>query len=63
MDDLPGRSRSEGDAGPDGDGEATGGPRRRLAVIGGILLATIVIAVVVLIVFLHLTGTLGPGIH
>jgi hypothetical protein len=31
--------------------------------IGVILVIVLAIALVVLIVFLHLTGTLGPGVH
>jgi hypothetical protein len=37
--------------------------RRRPSLLGGILVIAIAIAFVVLIVILHLTGTLGPGAH
>ena len=63
MGDPPRRSEPEEDAGAEADLGATGGTRRRLSMLGGILVIAIAIALVVLIVFLHLTGTLGPGGH
>ena len=63
MGDPPRRSEPEEDADAEADRGETGGTRRRLSMLGGILVIAIAIALVVLIVFLHLTGTLGPGGH
>jgi len=63
MGDPPRRSEPEEDAGVETDREATGGARRRLPMLGGILVIAIAIALVALMVLLHLTGTLGPGVH
>jgi hypothetical protein len=63
MDDPPRHSEPEEDAGVEASRGATGGTRRWLSMLGGILVITIAMALVVLIVLLHLTGTLGPGAH
>jgi len=51
------------DAGVGADRGAAGGTRRRVSMLGGILVIAIAIALVVLMVLLHFTGTLGPGVH
>jgi hypothetical protein len=40
-----------------------GDPPRRLSKLGGMLAIVIAIAFVVLVVVLHLTGAIGPGVH
>jgi hypothetical protein len=59
MADRPSSPENEGDAHrvPDG-GAATNRPRWGL-----VLVVIVAIALVGLMVFLHLTGTLGPGLH
>jgi hypothetical protein len=55
MDD-PGRS-------PKTDGDAAGGTDKRRPRWGLVVAIVIVAAVLGLMVYLHLTGTLGPGVH
>ena len=59
MADRPGSPETEGDAHrvPD-DGAATSRPRWVL-----VLVVIVAIALVGLMVFLHLSGTFGPGLH
>ena len=52
---LPGTGKN-GDQGPEG---SPGGTPRWMVVLG----ITIAIALLALIVFLHLTGAIGPGAH
>jgi hypothetical protein len=54
------RSPETGDDARRGPGRAAPGSRPRWAVI---LVVAAAIALVGLMVFLHLTGTLGPGVH
>jgi hypothetical protein len=63
MGDPPDLPEPEEDAGAESDLEAARGIRRRLPMLGGILVIVIAIALVVLLVVLHLTGTIGPGTH
>jgi hypothetical protein len=62
MGDPPRNSEPEDDT-VEADRGAVSGTRRRLSMLGGILIIVIAIALVVLMVLLHLTGTLGPGVH
>jgi hypothetical protein len=59
MADPPRYSETDEDAGTGPDRGAASSPPRWVFVLGMI----IAIALVVLIVLLHLTGTLGPGVH
>lgn len=63
MADPPRHSEAEEDAGAESDRGVAGGTRRRRSMLGGILVIAIAFALVVLIVVLHLTGTIGPGAH
>jgi hypothetical protein len=56
-------SNTEEDVGLEGARGEAGGTRRRPSLFGGILVIAIAIGIVVLMVILHLTGTLGPGSH
>ena len=62
MGESPRHPEDEEDAGMADRGPA-GGARSRPSLLGGILVIAITIGLVVLIVILHLTGTLGPGAH
>jgi hypothetical protein len=44
---------------PDRDAEHSGGPKRWATIIGILIAATLL----GLIVFLHLSGAIGPGLH
>ena len=63
MGDPPRHSETEEDGGVEVGRGAAGGTRRRPSLLGGVLVIAIAIGMVVLIVTLHLTGTLGPGSH
>jgi hypothetical protein len=63
MDESPRHHEDEEDAGMADRGPPAGGTRSRPSLLGGILVIAITIGLVVLIVILHLTGTIGPGAH
>ena len=58
MTDPPRDPGPDGDGGPAPEGRPCGAPRWKV-----VLGVTIAIALLVLIVLLHLTGTIGPGAH
>jgi hypothetical protein len=58
MTDPPRHPGTDEDGGPAPEGPPGGAPRRKV-----VLGVTIAIAVLVLIILLHLTGTIGPGAH
>jgi hypothetical protein len=58
MADPPGSPETQDEAGRGADGAASSTPRWVL-----ILVAIVAVALLGLMVFLHLTGTLGPGLH
>jgi len=58
MTDPPRHRGTDGDDGPAPEGPPGGGPRWKV-----VLGVTIAIALLVLIILLHLTGTIGPGTH
>jgi hypothetical protein len=58
MADPPGSPETQDEARGGADGAASGTPRWVL-----VLVAIVVVALLGLMVFLHLTGTLGPGLH
>jgi hypothetical protein len=58
MTDPPRHPGTDGDGGPAPEGPPDGAPRWKI-----VLGITIAIALLVLIILLHLTGTIGPGAH
>lgn len=63
MGDPPRHPETEDDGAVEIDEGPAGGTRRRRSVLGGVLVIAVAIGLVVLIVILHLMGTLGPGAH
>jgi hypothetical protein len=55
----PSRTPEPGEAGPGPDRGTTSGPARWKVVVG----IVIAVALLGLIVFLHLSGAIGPGAH
>jgi len=54
---------SHPDTGPDSGGDVDDGPGARRRSTGAVVAIVVPVALVVLMVVLHLTGTLGPGAH
>jgi hypothetical protein len=54
------RHTHEGDPGRAPGGEGTDGAARRVLIVAVIVLAVILLGA---IIFLHLNGTIGPGVH
>ena len=63
MGDPPRHSEPEEDGGARAERGAVTGKRRWLSRLVGIIVIAMAIALVGLMVFLHLNGTLGPGTH